>query len=88
MREIIIQKERDKHGSRDRHTLLQSVIKKIAGHYYTHLETMKKKEIRIKRRTYTRRITDNIPDTETDREKEREKRGSKHLPIHVQSLTI
>ena len=37
---------------------------------YTHLETMREKEIRIKRRTYTRRITDNIPDTETDRKRE------------------
>ena len=37
---------------------------------------MREKEIGIKRRTYTRRITDNIPDTKTDGQKERETRIS------------
>ena len=43
---------------------------KIGWHCYTHLETKKEKEIRTKRRTYTRRINNNIPDTETDSKRE------------------
>ena len=61
-------KKRDKHGWRDVHRHLQWVIK-IAWHCYTHLETKREKQLRIKRRTYTGRITDNTPDRQSERER-------------------
>ena len=47
---------------------------------------MRKKEIRIKGRTYTRRIRDNIP-VPALRQTEREKRRSRDVPIELQSVT-
>ena len=71
MREIFGRKDRQRRMKRCTYTPTMS--NEIAWHCYIHLETKREKEIQIKRRTYTRRITDSILDTETDRAKERER---------------
>ena len=75
-----------KETNTDQETYTPTMSNKIGWHCYTHLETKREKEIRTKRRTYTRRINDNIPDTETDGK--RQKRGSRHVPIYVKSVKI
>ena len=85
--EIFRETERDTRIKRCTYTPTMS--DKIGWHCYTHLETHREKDYHSR----DIRIHVELPIIyqtlrQTDGQKEREKRRSRHVPIHVQSVTI
>ena len=71
-RENVRGKRKQSETRTKRRTLTLTISHNIVGHCYTHSETKRDKEIRIKRRTFTHRFTDKIPEL-WDRQRQRER---------------